>query len=103
MGISENWRRDTCCRRIMLYKDLKGAFAIHANDLVPPPPHTHQLGMSESIALLYQTPFAITCFEKMMCSRYEDMNNSFFASIKGTFHKDNSSNKLRSYCKFKTT
>ena len=31
------------------------------------------------------------------------MNNSFFASIKGTLHKDNSSNKLRSYCKFKTT
>ena len=31
------------------------------------------------------------------------MNNSFFSSIKGTFHKDNSSNKLISYCKFKTT
>ena len=35
-----------------------------------------------------------------MCSRYEQF---FFASIKGTLHKDNSSNKLRSYCKFKTT
>ena len=35
-----------------------------------------------------------------MCSRYEQF---FFASIKDTFHKDNSSNKLRSYCKFKPT
>ena len=36
--------------------------------------------------------------QKVMCSRYEQF---FFASIKGTLHKDSSSNKLRSYCKFK--
>ena len=38
--------------------------------------------------------------QKVLCSSYEQF---FFASTKkGTLHKDNSSNQLRSYCKFKT-
>ena len=38
----------------MLYKGLKGAASIPTNELVP------QLGMSESITLAFQTPFANT-------------------------------------------
>ena len=35
-----------------------------------------------------------------MFKRYEEF---FFASIKGTFLKDNCNSKLRTYCKFKKT
>ena len=45
-------------------------------------------------------PKLLHAFKKVMCSRYEQF---FFASMKGTFHKGNASNKLISYCKFKTT
>ena len=45
-------------------------------------------------------PKLIHALKKVMCSKYEQF---FFAPIKGTLHKGNSSNKLRSYCKFKIT
>ena len=92
----EKYNRFSYLSLIHLYGNIASTFNHHICCVLKYFGFNHVWGNKSTMSV----PKLMHALKKVIFSKYEQF---FFESIKGAFHTENATNKLRTYCKFKTT